>query len=29
MRDRDRELDDALGLNISWYADMLLVLTSQ
>lgn len=28
MRDRDRELDDALGLNVSWYADMLLVLTA-
>jgi S1-C subfamily serine protease len=28
MRDRDRKLDDALGLNVSWYADMLLVLTA-
>lgn len=28
MRDRDRELDDPLGLSISWYADMLLVLTA-
>jgi hypothetical protein len=28
MRDRDRRLDDALGLNIAWYADMLLALTA-
>jgi S1-C subfamily serine protease len=29
MRDRDRALDDALGLNIAWYADMLRVLTAE
>jgi hypothetical protein len=28
MRDRDHRLDDALGLNIAWYADMLLALTA-
>lgn len=28
MRDRDHQLDDALGLNMAWYADMLLVLTA-
>lgn len=28
MRDRDRQLDDSLGLNVGWYADMLLVLTA-
>lgn len=28
MRDRDREVDDSLGLNIAWYADILLVLTN-
>jgi hypothetical protein len=28
MRDRDRAFDDPLGLNISWYAGMLLVLTA-
>lgn len=29
MRDRDVQVDDALGLNIAWYADMLLVLTAR
>lgn len=28
MIDRDRQVDDTLGLNIAWYADMLLVLTA-
>ena len=28
MIDRDRQADDALGLNVAWYADMLLVLTA-
>ena len=29
MRTRDRQIDDALGLNVAWYADMLMVLTSE
>lgn len=29
MRTRDPQIDDALGLNVAWYADMLLVLTSE
>lgn len=28
MRDRDNALDDALGLNVAWYADILRVLTN-
>jgi S1-C subfamily serine protease len=28
MVSRDRQLDDALGLNVAWYADILMVLTS-
>jgi S1-C subfamily serine protease len=28
MISRDRQLDDALGLNVAWYADILMVLTS-
>jgi hypothetical protein len=28
MRTRDPQIDDALGLNVAWYADMLMVLTS-
>jgi hypothetical protein len=28
MLSRDRQLDDALGLNVAWYADILMVLTS-
>jgi S1-C subfamily serine protease len=28
MTSRDRDLDDALGLNVAWYADILMVLTS-
>lgn len=28
MKGRDRQLDDALGLNVAWYADMLLTLTA-
>jgi hypothetical protein len=28
MRDRDREVDESLGLNIAWYADILTVLTN-
>lgn len=27
MGDRDRHLDESLGLNCAWYADMLLTLT--
>ena len=27
MQDRDRELDESLGLNCAWYADVLLTLT--
>jgi len=29
MRTRDPQIDDALGLNVAWYADMLMVLTSE
>lgn len=28
MISRDRQLDDALGLNVAWYADILMVLTA-
>jgi hypothetical protein len=28
MVTRDRQLDDALGLNVAWYADILLALTA-
>lgn len=28
MRTRDPRIDDSLGLNVAWYADMLMVLTS-
>jgi len=28
MRTRDPQIDDALGLNVAWYADMLMVLTA-
>lgn len=28
MRTRDPQIDDPLGLNVAWYADMLMVLTS-
>lgn len=28
MRDRDRDVDESLGLNIAWYADILMVLTN-
>jgi hypothetical protein len=28
MTSRDRDLDDALGLNVAWYSDILMVLTS-
>jgi hypothetical protein len=27
MGNRDRELDESLGLNCAWYADILLTLT--
>jgi len=27
MKGRDQQIDDALGLNVAWYADILLVLT--
>lgn len=29
MADRDRQLDESLGLNCAWYADVLMVLTAQ
>ena len=29
MGDRDRQLDESLGLNCAWYADMLLTLTQE
>jgi len=28
MRTRDPQIDDPLGLNVAWYADMLMVLTA-
>jgi hypothetical protein len=28
MGDRDLQLDESLGLNCTWYADMLLTLTA-
>jgi hypothetical protein len=28
MKDRDQQIDDALGLNVAWYADILMVLTA-
>jgi hypothetical protein len=28
MKSRDQQIDDALGLNVAWYADILLVLTA-
>ena len=28
MGDRDRRIDESLGLNCAWYADMLLTLTA-
>jgi hypothetical protein len=27
MSDRDSQLDESLGLNCAWYADVLLTLT--
>jgi hypothetical protein len=27
MRSRDQEVDESLGLNCAWYADILLTLT--
>ena len=29
LRTRDRELDESLGLNLAWYADILLTLTAE
>jgi hypothetical protein len=29
MGGRDMELDESLGLNCAWYADILLTLTEQ
>jgi hypothetical protein len=28
MKGRDQQIDDALGLNVAWYADILLALTA-
>lgn len=28
MKSRDQQVDDALGLNVAWYADILLMLTA-
>jgi hypothetical protein len=28
MTTRDRQLDESLGLNCAWYADILLTLTA-
>ena len=27
MRSRDQQMDESLGLNCAWYADILLMLT--
>jgi hypothetical protein len=28
MGNRDRNIDESLGLNVSWYADILMTLTA-